>query len=92
MRDGWDGERSVTGKGGVLAAMAMQSTQSVHVLLAVRAVVAGMAWSATGRRIGAVVVREARQAWGGESAVGLREQGRGARESSVALVGAATGR
>ena len=79
------GRGVLRGKGGVLAAMAMQSTQSVHVLLAVRAVVAGMAWSATGRRIGAVVVREAYDAWEAEARSDRRRRGVGRGREAQAL-------
>ena len=57
------------------AVIAMQSAQAMHALPAVWAKLAGMAWSRTGRRFGAVVVREGRHAWGGGSAVESGEQG-----------------
>lgn len=74
MRGGWDGERSVRGKEGVLA---VQSMQSVHGLLALQARLAGVTWATARRRVGEVVVREARDALGAESAVGAGEHGTG---------------
>ena len=60
------------GRGWRLAMMSTPAMQSVHASLAV---LAGMAWSRTGRRVGAEVVREADHAWGGGSAVGSGRAG-----------------